>query len=797
MGTCKSPHGIDCCTKPTTKYPNADYPCKDKEQAKFCAQYVNNSSMDAMNDTKCPVSWFSCDYDTGKCGPCDPRTDQHCMKMQKPTESSCSPGCIKIPKYNCVQQPFTPWKLPLSLDEDWSSSQTGNEGSITMWAEAAGPLGEGKYGTSPGLVQYFRGMAEFFCNQTLPCNRLQLRVENPYIDGAPDSTGVVTSATSQKNMYYPSVDSPIYTELLKNLDPKIVVQFMPWTHEPWLAFKNEAKSSSSYKGVIVEGNCATSNLPCYSDTTNSLYGKMPTCSGDTIVQKGDCYTISDGKCVDNLGNNTCSSSQTCAKKVGQKWPSCETLCCDKSTTSNPTVCDGGSICCGQDGDCPRVPALAVILADMWNTFLAKQTGYNGPFITGLAFDAEGSGYSASNLAKYSREAIHSINGGKDYYKLKINGKSQHFIVSVTQGSSFGGLIANTLGVDPGGNPQKDKNNFLAFSTPLPDDLAKIKTRLLDVLTTGVEGSAPAISDEALPEYYNVIDKCDGSPTLVDSLPNWKYPDFMATKACGPGFNPYVGEQPYLWSNGDTFACGDPTIVATGCSKESFTESFNCSNSPQGDSKFPCCGCGYSPSSIYLSAWNASDKGTDASSILWDGTKNDKVFKQANLPPGVGPLKHFVTGGMSSTNLAVSQFGVLRTCALLSIETSHGMGKADCMYPIFPGTTMESNCGIPNAFGTWTGQEGKLGFIDICGKVQQGPKVKINAPFGSVGVFSYPLLPNTWLGKSKYKPNNNDSDENGDVVIHKMKKWWKVLLIILLVLLILGLVFFFRKRYYRI
>ena len=267
------------------------------------------------------------------------------------------------------------------------------------------------------------------------------------------------------------------------------------------------------------------------------------------------------------------------ERTGQKWAECTTLCCDgKDPSLKPKVCDGGSICCKSNGDCPRVPTLAVILADMWNTFLGKQPGYNGPFITGLAFDAEGSGYSASNLAKYSRNAIYSINGGKDYYKIPINGISQHFIISVTQGSSFGGLIDNTLGVDPAGNPQKDKEGYLAFSTQLPNDLASIKSRLVGVLTHGVEGAttttAPAIADEALPEYYNVIDKCNskslGSPTLVDSLPNWKYPDFRDTKACGPNFNPYVGEQPYLWQPangkpGDTFQCGDPKIVAAECS----------------------------------------------------------------------------------------------------------------------------------------------------------------------------------------------------------------------------------------
>ena len=924
VGTCKAPHGVKCCAKSTSRWPNSDYPCKDPAQAAFCKEFVNSTDMNAMKNTKCSVKWFSCDYDTGKCGQCDPRTDPKCMALQQTKQSSCNSDCIKIPKYSCTQKPFTPWKLPWGVDDTWSTSEPGNKGGMTMWAEAAGPLGEGKNGVSPGLVQYYRGMAEFFCNQTLPCNRLQLRVENPYIDGAPNSTGKVMPLNSVKNIYYPAVTSPIYTELLKNLDPKIVVQFMPWTHEPWLAFKNEVQTT--YSKIKVDGNCASSEIPCYNNdpTKPSIYGPVPECNDTKYpeIKNGDCWSTTDQKCVDGNGDSTCTTNQICARKTGQKWAECTTLCCDgKDPTLKPEVCDGGSICCGGSGDCPRVPTLAVILADMWNKFLENQTGYNGPFITGLAFDAEGSGYSASNLAKYSRNAIHSINGGKDYYKIPINKKSQHFIISVTQGSSFGGLIDNTLGVNTSGNPQKDKEGFLAFSTQLPDDLAKIKSRLVGVLTLGVEGAktktAPAIADEALPEYYNVIDKCDGgSPTLVDSLPNWKYPDFRDTKACQPNFNPYVGEQPYLWQPaggkpGDTFQCGDAKIVASGCSSgggpspptptptptptpggggkwcqhpsdcqsdevccncncefgdadlgtymcacdsitgkplaadkqptccggpqgfdawcakagtasfakpkctsrtstgvptpaneiypigqhsrcvktidaggsgcgagscdnpappspeirgmcnESVQESFTtsqCSNLPcSGDKScsskdYPCCGCGYSPSSIYLSAWNASDnKGTDASSILWDGTKNDEVFKQANLPQGVGPLKHFVTGAMSKgTNTSVAQFGVLRTCALLSIETSHGMDKADCLYPIFPVTSdsssnMVANCGIPNAFGTWTGNEGKVGFVDICNKVQQGPITKIDVPFGSVGVFSYPLLPNSWLG----------------------------------------------------
>jgi hypothetical protein len=130
-----------------------------------------------------------------------------------------------------------------------------------------------------------------------------------------------------------------------------------------------------------------------------------------------------------------------------------------------------------------------------------------------------------------------------------------------------------------------------------------------------------------------------------------------------------------------------------------------------------------------------------------------------------------------TNAAVAQFGVLRTCALLSIETSHGMGKADCLYPIFPVTTkdpMLANCGIPNAFGTWTGNEGKTGFVDICTKVQQGPKTPLNVPFGSVGVFSYPLLPKSWFDNDfPYIPNldgDHGSSTSGNKTLTYILIW---------------------------
>ena len=125
-----------------------------------------------------------------------------------------------------------------------------------------------------------------------------------------------------------------------------------------------------------------------------------------------------------------------------------------------------------------------------------------------------------------------------------------------------------------------------------DSLDDVVKKVNEVLQNGDNGQVPTIADEVLPEYYNVIDGCTqpGKPVLVDSLPNWKYPDFAATKNCGKNFQPYVGEKQYLWDGGSTFKCGDPKIMDdTGCGtglKENFE--LNCEDAPQGAKRSACC-----------------------------------------------------------------------------------------------------------------------------------------------------------------------------------------------------------------
>jgi len=93
-------------------------------------------------------------------------------------------GCFKIPPINKNNKgPQNVWKLANNAAEAQK-----NAPYLTIWAEGAGGLGEGSVGISPKLVQYYRGMADFFRrvdtdSEILKCNRLQLRVENPYIDG--------------------------------------------------------------------------------------------------------------------------------------------------------------------------------------------------------------------------------------------------------------------------------------------------------------------------------------------------------------------------------------------------------------------------------------------------------------------------------------------------------------------------------------------------------------------------------------------------------------------------------------
>ena len=890
-GGCSSPHGYNCCVK-DPKNPDLPYPCSDPKVAKFCATYVDPKA-DPMKNTKCPVTWARCNFDTGSCEPCDPRTDMDCKNANLPSKDACNKsGCFKIPKIKGCNSGWkgTKWKLPMN-----SQDAKDNGNYLTMWAEGAGGIGEGTTGATPQLVQYYRGMADFFCRvgtdkQILPCNRLQLRVENPYIDGGVDDKGNVTPATSMKNMYYPSENSPIYTELLKNLPPEVTVQIMPWTHEPWLAYQYECNNSKYANIFKSSSSCSTSSIPCYPTSGKaSIYKNKPTCSDGETMMNGDCYTIMEGKCVNNTGQDMCNSNQVCAQKRGQKYPGCITQCCT-SENETPMVCDGSTRCCKDESDCPKVPALAVCLADMWNDFLQKQSGYSGPFITGIAFDAEGSGYAVTELSQFARNAIYHINGMKNFYQININNEMQHFVLSVTQGNSFGGLSQKTV-------PDSVTDN---------DSLDDVVNKVNEVLQNGDKGQVPTIADEVLPEYYNVIDGCTqpGKPVLVDSLPNWKYPDFAATKNCGKNFQPYVGEKQYLWDGGSTFKCGDPKIMDdTGCGtglKENFelncedapqgakcqicvdptyssvacqginqstchsiTDEPTCSNNtdcywdgdnhggtcndklfgecsavvtgleeclnngawdnskagcsdkksacencsgctapsppppsppssstcPQGEpsdgKQFPCCGCGYSPSSIYLSAWNADQN--NAADIIWKGTQNNTVYSKANLKNNTGPLKHFIIDGMSSSR-GKDKFGVMRTCALLSVETSHGMGKSDCLYPIYPASNnsdMLANCGIPNAFGVWTGSTGLQQFIQLCDYVKSGPTEKVGVEFGSVGVFSYPLLPLSWLDGFEFAPKTNKptlkSSSSG-------MKLWKIALIVLGVMFCLFLLY---------
>jgi len=497
-GLCQSPHGLDCCTPPTAKYPTPGcpstnpncknvYPCKDQKQADFCKTFVNGP-IENLKQTKCPVSFYLCDFNkTGDCKPCDPRTNPSCLASQYTTENSCnSVGCFKIPPINKNNKgPKTVWKLANSVQDAQD-----NAPYLTIWAEGAGGLGEGSVGISPKLVQYYRGMADFFRrvdtdSEILKCNRLQVRVENPYIDGP----------TPVKNMYFPSITSPIFTELLSNLPRNVTVQFMPWTHEPWIQYSTDCKTK--YKNVPIGGKCNPSKIPCYPSPANpkGIYKSYPTCKDGLTVMNGDCYTMTDGKCVDHADVDMCSGKQICAQKTGQKWPGCITQCCT-SQNETPRVCDGGARCCTDSKDCPRVPALAVCLANDWNVLLEAQgNSYKGPYITGLAFDAEGSGYSATNLSKYARQALYAINNGTDYCTLKTPDadlKTDQFVLSVTQGSSFGGLANKTIPT--------------SAASQTFNSVQDVVNHINDVLKNGDSANAdnvPSIADEVLPEYYNV------------------------------------------------------------------------------------------------------------------------------------------------------------------------------------------------------------------------------------------------------------------------------------------------------
>ena len=64
--------------------------------------------------------------------------------------------------------------------------------------------------------------------------------------------------------------------------------------------------------------------------------------------------------------------------------------------------------------------------------------------------------------------------------------------------------------------------------------------------------------------------------------------------------------------------------------------------------------------------------------------------------------------------------------------------------------MTANCGIPNAFGVW--EKKFYRNIEI---VFNGPKNILGTTFGSVGLFSYPLIPKSWMNDSPYLPNINN------------------------------------------
>jgi hypothetical protein len=155
------------------KNPDLPYPCSDPNVAKFCATYVDPKA-DPMKNTKCPLTWARCNFDDGNCEPCDPRTDIDCKNANLPTMDACKKsGCFKIPKIKGCNTGWKgkKWKLPMS-----NQDAIDNGKYLTMWAEGAGGIGEGVSGATPQLVQYYRGMADFFCrvgtsDEILPCRK--------------------------------------------------------------------------------------------------------------------------------------------------------------------------------------------------------------------------------------------------------------------------------------------------------------------------------------------------------------------------------------------------------------------------------------------------------------------------------------------------------------------------------------------------------------------------------------------------------------------------------------------------
>jgi hypothetical protein len=124
-----------------------------------------------------------------------------------------------------------------------------------------------------------------------------------------------------------------------------------------------------------------------------------------------------------------------------------------------------------------------------------------------------------------------------------------------------------------------------------------------------------------------------------------------------------------------------------------------------------------------------------------------------------------------------------------------MGTSNCLYPIYPTTNdkdMLANCGIPNAFGVWTGKTGLQQFIQLCDYVKSGPTEKVGVEFGSVGVFSYPLLPLSWLDGFDFIPDLPNSPKKLNQPSSGLKTW-QIFLIIAGGVLLLFLLFLFLRH----
>ena len=283
-------------------------------------------------------------------------------------------------------------------------------------------------------------------------------------------------------------------------------------------FSNKCEKDSKYQHIKLLGTCTESNVFCYSShagpTGSSLYKKFPSCTGAYNQPiNDDCYESSEDCLI------KCRSNYSCVRNEKKPDSECILKCCTKPN-EKPKICEGGGRCCLDETDCSKVPSLAVILADMWNEFLMgeKTKGYTGPFITGMAFDKEGSGgYTVPYIAECSRETIYGINQitkvpNLSYSKLMIDNQFQQFVLSVTKDGQFSGSGAFTI------------NGLPSAAVTSAHSVQDLSNYINGILQTGIKGGAPSIMDEELPEYYNLMDKCTipNEPVLVDSLPNWKY-----------------------------------------------------------------------------------------------------------------------------------------------------------------------------------------------------------------------------------------------------------------------------------